>query len=388
MHTRVIVIVGTALCVGCGDAPPAAAPKAVPAATVENPRTETTLTRVSLSSDAVARLGIQVVEVSEAVVPLRRVIGGEIIVPEGRSVIVAAPVTGTLVPGGAPLPGARVGSGQTLFRLLPLASADREQQIEADRAVAAADADANAARQRLQRLTQLQVDGATSVRSVEEATALEQIARAAVVAARERAAAVRRNPLTGGGEVAVKAPIGGILQTISVAPGQAVTAGAPMFSVAQIDTLWVRVPVYAGAAQEVDAAQPAAVSRLAGTDAARPATRVRAPLTADPVTATVNLFYELPRGVEWSPGERVSVDLPLVATAEGLSIPDSALLYDLHGTPWVYVDVGGGTYERRRIEIARQPGDRVVVARGLTVGQRVVTSGAAELFGTEFHTGK
>lgn len=388
MHTRAIAIIGTALCVGCGEATPPAAPKAAPAAKVENPRTENTLTKVSLSSDAIERLGIESAEVSSAAVPLRRIIGGEVIVPEGRSVVVAAPVTGTLVPGSAPLPGARVSPGQTLFRLLPLASADREQQIEADRAVAAAEADANAARQRLQRLSQLQVDGATSVRSVEEATALEQIAQAAVVAARERAAAIRRNPLTGGGEVAVNAPIGGIVQTISVAPGQTVTAGAPMFSVAQVDTLWVRVPVYAGGAQEIDAAQAAAVSRLAGGGPPRPASRVRAPLTADPLTATVNLFYELPRGTEWSPGERVSVDLPLVATADGLSIPESALLYDLYGSPWVYVDVGGGGYERRRIDVARQTGDRVVVARGITVGQRVVTTGAAELFGTEFHTGK
>ena len=61
--------------------------------------------------------------------------------------------------------------------LAPLASSERDQSIEARRAVEAAQAEAEAARLRLQRLEQLLKDGAASVRSVEEARGQLQVAR-------------------------------------------------------------------------------------------------------------------------------------------------------------------------------------------------------------------
>jgi multidrug efflux pump subunit AcrA (membrane-fusion protein) len=84
----------------------------------------------------------------------------------------------------------------------------------------------------------------------------------------------------------------------------------------------------------------------------------------------------------------VSVQLSLAAEDSGLTIPYSAVVYDIHGATWVYEDLGEGAYARGRVEIARHVGDRVVVSRGLAPGTRVVTVGAAELFGTEFGAGK
>ena len=81
------------------------------------------------------------------------------------------------------------------------------------------------------------------------------------------------------------------------------------------------------------------------------------------------------------------VELPLTSTEQGLVVPDTAVLYDIHGATWVYEDLGGNAYTRRRIEVARHAGDRAVVRRGLTEGTKVVTAGTAELFGTEFGAG-
>ncbi len=50
-------------------------------------------------------------------------------------------------------------------------------------------------------------------------------------------------------------------------------------------------------------------------------------------------------------------------------------------------ELGGNAFARRRIEIARHAGRRAVVRRGLAEGVKVVTAGAAELFGTEFGAG-
>jgi hypothetical protein len=53
----------------------------------------------------------------------------------------------------------------------------------------------------------------------------------------------------------------------------------------------------------------------------------------------------------------------------------------------VYEDLGSNAYARRRVQIARHAGDRAVIARGINEGAKVVTAGAAELFGTEFGAG-
>jgi len=152
--------------------------------------------------------------------------------------------------------------------------------------------------------------------------------------------------------------------------------------------VWVRVPVFAGDVDKIDAAQPASVTRLGGGQTPRPATRVPAPLKADPSAASVDLYYELAAaGATLRPGERVMVDLPLKSAQRGLVIPEAAVLYDIHGDAWVYQDMGSGTYVRRRVQIARHIGGLAVIARGIAEGVRVVTAGAAELFGTEFGAG-
>jgi cobalt-zinc-cadmium efflux system membrane fusion protein len=226
------------------------------------------------------------------------------------------------------------------------------------------------------------------VRSVEEARAQLQINEAALTAARDRLNAVRQAPLGQQGEIAITAPLDGIVQSISAAPGQTVAASAPLLQIAQVSTLWVRVPVFAGDVDQIDAAQPVSVMRLGGTDAPRLAKRVTAPLKADPSAASVDRYYELPAtGLALRPGERVMVEVPLKGTERGLVVPEAAVLYDIHGDAWVYEDLGGNAYARRRVQIARHVGDRAVIARGITEGAKVVTAGAAELFGTEFGAG-
>ena len=43
---------------------------------------------------------------------------------------------------------------------------------------------------------------------------------------------------------------------------------------------------------------------------------------------------------------------------------------------------------RRRVEIRSQVGDKTLITRGIDAGKKVVTAGAAELYGTEFDVSK
>jgi RND family efflux transporter MFP subunit len=358
-------------------------------ATLSNPQTEADLATTKLTPEAIERLGIESVVAEVENLAGTRTVGGEIAVPEGRSVVVAAPVAGTLVAASEARAGARVERGEAIFRLVPLVPAERDQRIEAERALSAAEAEELAARQRLERLQQLLGEGAASAKSVEEAKAQHGVASAALAAARERLSVVRLNPIGPQGEISITTPFGGVLQSISAAPGQTVAASAPLFEIAQVAALWVRVPLYAGDVATLDPEKPAAVTTLDSSGPPLLARRVQAPLRGDPAGASVDLFFELPAGGKpLRPGERVSVQLPLTAREKGLTIPYSAVVYDIHGATWVYEDLGDGVYARRRVEVARHAGDKVEVARGLSPGVRVVSVGAAELFGTEFGAGK
>jgi membrane fusion protein, heavy metal efflux system len=375
------------LMAGCSRAGSQEAAPETPA-TVEHPRTEAEISTIRLSADAVKRLGVQTVAVKTDVAAATRTLGGEVVVPEGRGVVVTAPVAGTLTGASGLRAGARVGRGDRLMTIAPLVSAERDQRIEAQRAVTSAEAEELAARQRLQRLEQLLKDGAASLRSVEETRAQHQVSLAALTAARERLAGASANPVGAQGELVVSAPFDGIVQKISAVPGQTVAASAPLLEIAQMDTLWIRVAVYAGETDAIDETQPASVTKLGATDGPKPARRVTAPLQGDPLAASVNLYYSLPgAGATLRPGERVLVELPLKTREKGLVVPEAAVLYDINGAAWVYEDMGGNAYARRRIQIARHAGDRVVVNRGIGEGAKVVTAGAAELFGTEFGAG-
>lgn len=373
---------------GCNRQPPAAS-HATPAK-VQAPVKEAELTTITLTPEAEKRLGIETAAVAVQNVPRTRSVGGEVIVIPGASVKVSAPVAGTLQGEAVPAPGTVLRRGQRIFRLIPLAPAERDASIDAEREVDDATARVEAATKKAARAEQLLKDGAGSRRAFEEAQTELEVARAALKAAQSRAALVRRGPVASGG-MDITSPLTGTLLVIAASPGQTVAASAPLFEAARIDPVWIRVPLYAGDVSTVDPRQPAMVFGLGGDAQAppRPAHRTTAPPSANPDAASVDIFYEVANtDGALEPGQRVNVRLPLVGSASTLALPRAALLHDASGGTWVYESRGSHVYTRRRVDISDIVGELAIVARGPAPGTKVVTAGAAELFGTEFGIGK
>jgi hypothetical protein len=74
------------------------------------------------------------------------------------------------------------------------------------------------------------------------------------------------------------------------------------------------------------------------------------------------------------------------ASADGTSVPYAALIYDHGGNTWVYTNPEPQVFVRAAVSVDRIDGDVVHLTDGPEPGTRVVTLGAAELFGAEFDT--
>ena len=333
----------------CSSGAPAPAKAAAPAH-VDAPRPEGELTTVKLSPEAVKRLGIETAVVRIDTAAATRSLGGEVQVPEGRMVTVTAPLAGTLSGVSGVQPGARV---------TPRRPADDARASDLVRARSKH----RSAPRRRGRESRRRHDPApaAAARTAAEGRGRQPAQRRGgprpTTGGRSRAE--RRNGSTGRGaagpgrpqgELAITAPLDGVVQSVSVAAGQTVAAAAPLLQIAQVTTLWVRVPISAGSLDQIDTAQAATVTRLGNRDSPRQAKPIPAPLKADPTAASVDLYYELSRtDVTLRPGERVMIELPLRSSIQGLVVPEASVLYDIHGDAWVSEDLGENAYARRRV---------------------------------------
>ena len=373
-------------CRGDKTTPAAAAP-----AKTDHPVKESELNTVTLQPEAEKRLGIKVQRLTRTSVPDTTVVAGEVIVPPGLTLDVTSPVAGTLTaPGGPVTAGRRVQRGETLFRIIPLLPAERDLGINAERDLEAAAATLEAARKKLARAEQLLADGSGSRRAVDEAKAELGVAEASHKAARERLDVVNRSRITQSNELVVAAPSDGVIDAVQTAPGQAVAAGAKLLQISRLDRLWIKVPVYAGIRRSVDPQRGANILRLDDPPDAPglPARRVAAPPTATPSASAVDVVFELTGRGDLMPGERVLVRLSGRDSENALVIPESALLNDIHGGVWVYVQTAPHVFARRKVEVRDVTRGLAVLTRGPEEGAQIVTTGAAELYGVEFGAGK
>jgi hypothetical protein len=78
---------------------------------------------------------------------------------------------------------------------------------------------------------------------------------------------------------------------------------------------------------------------------------------------------------------------PAASAAARKVVPYAAVIYDERGDTWTFTSPRPLTYLRRHIAIEFIQGDLAVLSDGPAVGTTVVTTGAAELLGTELGVG-
>ncbi|PQO46825.1 efflux RND transporter periplasmic adaptor subunit [Blastopirellula marina] len=374
---------------------------------------ESDLNVITLTEDAIRRLGLETQEVKEREMYRSRPYGADLVLPTDAAVIVSAPLAGTLhSPSDQPRleVGRQVDRKQSILSIYPLLSPERsvltpaerirfaeaknalaQSRIDAEGAVQQATVQVDAAKIALERAQRLLADMVGTLRAVDEAKAQLDLAEQGLAAAKLRQKQVEGVILDEEAgtlsAIAIPTPISGILRTVQVQPGEMVAAGAPLFEVMNDELLWVKAPVYVGDLDEIDSQKEARVSMLDGRPAAddvlvKP---IASPPTAVPTAAAVDLYYLLPnQDGRFQPGQKLALHVPLKGQTMQTAVPWQAVIHDIYGGQWVYEQTAPQKFVRRRVQVAWVDGDWAAVRQGPAPGAKVVTAGAAEIAGVEF----
>ena len=181
----------------------------------------------------------------------------------------------------------------------------------------------------------------------------------------ERTSAARKS-------VTIYSPTNGyVLNKIAVA-GARVTAGEPLFEIANLDHVWIQADVYESELQfiRLGAAATTTLSYIPGRTWTGRVTFI-AP-TVDPMTRTVKVRSEFGNADGALKPEMFGDVVIEQPERKVVVVPDSAVLQT--GTrSVVFVVKGNGTFEPREVQTGTKSGDFMEVRSGVEAGEKVVT---------------
>lgn len=175
--------------------------------------------------------------------------------------------------------------------------------------------------------------------------------------------------------ITIAAPIGGVVTELTAREGMTVMAGAPMFRINGLATVWVNAEV-----PEVHAPLVRPGSAVEARSAALPGRTFKGTVSAllpevNATTRTIKARVELANpGAQLVPGMFVSVDVTPRSAREALFVPAEAVIRTGKRTV-VIVTEGDGRFTSVDVQPGRDDEGRTEIRSGLAAGQKVVVSG-------------
>jgi cobalt-zinc-cadmium efflux system membrane fusion protein len=290
---------------------------------------------------------------------------GEVVPPDGALVQVSALVEGIAPAQGnrdAPSVGETVREGEVLVVFAPTAQ---------ENGFAQARGRVESLQREVERTERLFEAGAIPNRRLEEARHDLEIAQAEVDA---------MGGMTDGDyRLSLRAPIPGVIAERSFVPGGRVQAGAPLFTIVDPSSAWLRVQM-----SPADATRIPDDGRATFTleDSERVFGTVRllsVGSVINPQSRTVPVVFETEAsGATLTFGQLAQAVVPTGGTVTGIVLPNNAILDD-NGTAVAYVQTGGETFERRILTLGARDGTSSQVLAGVELGEMTVTIGAYQV---------
>jgi Cu(I)/Ag(I) efflux system membrane fusion protein len=175
--------------------------------------------------------------------------------------------------------------------------------------------------------------------------------------------------------ITVIAPNSGVVADLSVREGMTVTAGAPLFRINGLSTVWVNAEVPENAAAQVRPgnAVQARSPALPGTVFAGQVSAILPEVNSATRTLKARIELANPRG-ELVPGMFATINFASIERRDVLQVPSEAVIQT--GTrSVVMVAQGGGKFLPVDVEIGTEANGQTEIRKGLEAGQKVVVSG-------------
>jgi RND family efflux transporter MFP subunit len=391
---RILFLFVPLFAIGCTNSTkPAAAP-------AEKVKVEADLAFTNLTKEAYVRLKIKTQKTTVTEVNERLALTGWIMAKPGNEVTLTAPTAGYVhfPKNHAPIAGEAVEAKDELLTLDPVLSPVEKIQVAAlkisiESDLVKAQTTLRNAEIELDRTAKLVKAKAKNQQELEKAQEKFDHAKEDVASATKKLTSFQPQRMT------LKAPRDGKILQLHVGPGQYVPVSAPVITIIDLQPIWIRVPVPEFDLPQVDPKESVDVSwkNSNHNQTDKPvffkAKYVGRVAQVDPVKHTAELWYELLPTKEadrFVKDQMVTVHIPLGKKEKGTVVPYSAIVFDVHGQAWVYLERaeegGKHKFERRFVELVTAV-DNGLLVRGspsLSDGDIVVTQGAAVLFSRDF----
>lgn len=315
--------------------------------------------------------GVQTIVLAQKSVPDYLEIPGRV-EPDPTKVIRVYPPLGGRVTSVEVRPGDHVHRGQVIAVL------DSSDVAAARSDYQKARTDAELKARALERAADLYQHKAIAEKDYQQAVADNNTAKSELDRAQTQLKVLGASPEGAMDRLAVTAPRDAVVLDIGASPGEfskSLDAPAPLYTLADLSTVWVLGDVYEKDIVGVKAGDRAeiAVSAYPGLTLEGRVGNVGDAI--DPVTHALRLRVVLP-----NPGEKLKPEMfasirVLRATLNGIQVPTSALLRESGGV-FVFVQKSPGHFEKRAVTPGRAVGSDIEITQGLQAGDTVVTEGA------------
>jgi RND family efflux transporter MFP subunit len=174
--------------------------------------------------------------------------------------------------------------------------------------------------------------------------------------------------------ITLHAPSGGFVLERKAFPNEKVTADTDLYTIADLSRVWIMADVFES---DITGVRVGDAAHVAFPYQGMPSIAAKVNYIqpqVDPMTRTIKVRLDAANAkLSLKPEMFVNVEFG-VPGPKRLTVPAEAVL-DTGDRQTVFVDLGNGYLQPRQVEVGERLNDRIVIAKGLAEGERVVASG-------------
>lgn len=322
---------------------------------------------IVFSEEKAAAVGLQTEEVAVGAFQEAVRVSGRLTTPKNKTQVVVAAMDGVITVH------KHISDGSVVKRGQELAHISVRGMAEAD-PVETALIQYEAARKEYERAQALTNNQIVSAQEMEQISLRYQTAKSRYEALKDKKAT--------DGCIEISAPQDGYVSAIHFANGDHVSAGDPLFTIAQTQELLLEVDVperYWNKLSKIQTANFApAYSEEVYSLSKMNGRLLSVDRVADSQSGYLPVVFSFTNKVGLVAGAYVDAYLLLSESQDALSVPVSALTED-QGVYSVYIQLDEDCYRKQDVRIGQSNGERVLIESGLHAGERVVTQGVMQV---------